>query len=79
MKRIWKYKNGALVEIISHPNPKQETVDTLNRLSGDDWDFYRLIDWPTPADENDWKESNCCWATIRLDICSDCWEHCSPV
>lgn len=30
------------------------------------------------ADENDWKLSNCCWARIRLDLCTDCKEHCTP-
>jgi hypothetical protein len=30
------------------------------------------------ADENDGKLSDCCWAKIRLDRCSDCKEFCSP-
>ena len=28
------------------------------------------------ADENDWLLSNCCWARINKDRCSECHENC---
>lgn len=54
---------------------RKQTPNGMHKYSSTkDLEQHRF-NWK-PADENDGKMSNCCWAKIRLDRCSECHEHC---